>query len=200
MSSKLRVLFCPDFYTLGRDPAIIWVPAFLRYLRAENVEVSVLLDNSADGQLIEQIQSLDNSIEILLPEPAPDHAQEPTQPRFHARSVIHAASTTEAILYDVVITQGLLLGRYVAGSKTLQPVHWAILDDNPLVRSSTDSIDLKSIGVIARGARLILTTSPALRSVIESRVPESTSKTRILTNVPVTLSLIHISEPTIPAA
>lgn len=184
MSSKLRVLFCPDLSTLSRETAIIWVPAFLRYLRAENVEVSVLLDSSADDQVIELIQSLDNEIEILIPEPAPEHAEEPTQPRFHARSVIKAASTKEEILYDVVITQGLLLGRYVAGSKTLQPVHWVILDDNPLIRSSTDSIDLKSIGVIARGARLILTTSPTLRSIIESRVPESTSKTRLLPNVP----------------
>ncbi|MGV0431551.1 glycosyltransferase family 4 protein [Corynebacterium sp. 20_84] len=178
---RLRLLFCPDL-TLLKEPAQkAWILSFVRYLNDSGVELTVLLN---DHRATEIAADLEDQADDLILRIA-SHGSEDShlsEPRFHARAVIAQAIEGRQILYDAVITQGLSLSRYVAGSKKLQPAHWAILDDNPLQTSDPRGLDQRELEIVAKSAKLVLTHFPTTRSFIESRYPAATAKTRLLTS------------------
>lgn len=187
MNTRLKILFCPDL-GLRRQSGLIhqWIVAFSDNVLRSNFDLTVLLNGEVPG-LEQELLSL--GVRVLLPTPDSLSNAESgiVSARYHARSVLREALNGKQISYDVVITQGLELSRYVAGGKSIQPAHWAIMDDDPLAPGNPRDLSLKSVRTIAEGARLLLFSSPESRSFVESHVPSATSKTRLLDPVPLNL-------------
>lgn len=179
MSDQLRILFCPDLSVLDDQLGSVWIASFASYLKQSNFAVSILLNREIPA--LEKLL-VDAGARVLYPEVEPDLQgdSDAVPPRYHARSVLREALQGRQIQYEVVLTQGIALSRYVAGSKLIQPAHWAIIADNPLLPADAKTVDLESVKIVSTGARLLLFTAPEMRSFIESRIPAATSKTRLL--------------------
>lgn len=179
MRTHLRMLFCPDLELLQDTLHHQWVIAFASNVLESNLELTVLLN-----QHIEELERslLDVGARVVVPgeDSEVDSESGCVPPRYHARSVLREALDGRYIQYDVVLTQGISLSRYVAGGKSIQPAHWALLEDDPLLPGNPRNLKLDFVQTVAAGARLLLFTSPDSRAYVESRVPAATSKTRLL--------------------
>lgn len=183
MNTGLKMLFCPDFGVLRSELAYQWVVAFSDHLLASNFDLTVLLNREAP-ELEDELVS--RGVRVILPsnETTLDADSGCVPARYHARSVLREALEDRQIRYNVVLTQGVALSRYVAGGKSIQPAHWALLADNPMTPGNPKDLNLELVRVIAAGARLLLFASPEARAFVESRVPSATSKTRLLDAIP----------------
>ncbi|WP_276906865.1 glycosyltransferase family 4 protein [Corynebacterium riegelii] len=179
MDTQPKVLFCPDLGLLRNPLSEQWVIAFTKYIQESNFDVTVACNRKVP-HLEQKLHSLGACVLDLTTPADIDPATDSVPPRFHARSVIREAITGREIQYDIVLTHGLDLSRYVAGGKSLQPVHWSILADDPLRPGDPKQLNLGSVQSIASGARLLLFVTPEARAFVESRVPTATSKTRLL--------------------
>lgn len=183
MNARLKMLFCPDFGALRSELAHQWVVAFSNHLLGSNFDVTVLLNCEAP-ELENELVS--RGVRVILPsnESTVEAESGCVPARYHARSVLREALYGRQIQYDVVLTQGVALSRYVAGGKSIQPAHWALIADNPMNPGNPKDLNLESVRIIAAGARLLLFASPETRAFVESRVPSATSKTRLLDAIP----------------
>lgn len=183
MNTGLKMLFCPDLGALRSELAQQWVVAFSDHLLESNFDLTVLLNCEAP-ELENELVS--RGVRVVLPsaETAFDLDSGCIPARYHARSVLREALDGRQIRYNVVLTQGVDLSRYVAGGKSIQPAHWALLADNPMSPGNPKNLNLESVRTIAAGARLLLFASPETRAFVESRVPSATSKTRLLDAIP----------------
>ncbi|MDK8800623.1 glycosyltransferase family 4 protein [Corynebacterium coyleae] len=179
MRTHLRMLFCPDLGLLQDTLHHQWVISFATNILESNLELTVLLNQNND-ELTQGLLSVGAS--VLTPTDEMENASETgcVPPRYHARSVLREALDDQEIQYDVVLTQGISLSRYVAGGKSIQPAHWALVEDDPLSPVNPKNLKLDSIQTVAVGSRLLLFASSESRAYVESRVPAATSKTRLI--------------------
>lgn len=193
MRTDLRMLFCPDLGLLHGALHHQWIIAFASNVLESNLELTVLLNQDND-ELEQRLISLGASVVVPRDDTEIDTESGCVPPRYHARSVLREALNGRNIQYDVVLTQGIDLSRYVAGGKSIQPAHWALLDDDPLLPGNPQNLKLDLVQTVAAGARLLLFASPESRAYIESRVPAATSKTRLLQ--PISLNRKPAKQPT----
>ncbi|MFK3620474.1 glycosyltransferase family 4 protein [Corynebacterium hesseae] len=156
----------------------LWARSLISAIASSGICIDFLSRTPNPGEFEAKIQSLCGAI-IPANEYSDVEARDASgvSPRFRARQVISLAKEKS---YDFVLTQGLALSRYVAGGKAVQDSLWAICDDSPFEVTKLSPQELKQVEVVARGARLILTGSPALRGMLESTIPSVTSKMRLL--------------------
>ena len=183
MRTHLRLLFCPDLELLQSTLHHQWIIAFASNVLASDLDLTVLL-NQKNDELEQRLISIGASVVVPSDDSEIDAESGCVPPRYHARSVLREALDGQEIQYDVVLTQGISLSRYVAGGKSIQPVHWALLEDDPLSPENPRTLKLDLVQTVAAGARLLIFASPDSRAYVESRVPAATSKTRLLQPIP----------------
>ena len=132
MRTHLRLLFCPDLELLQSTLHHQWIIAFASNVLASDLDLTVLL-NQKNDELEQRLISIGASVVVPSDDSEIDAESGCVPPRYHARSVLREALDGQEIQYDVVLTQGISLSRYVAGGKSIQPVHWALLEDDPLL-------------------------------------------------------------------
>ena len=183
MRTHLKMLFCPDLGLLQDPLHRQWVVAFATNVLESKLELTVLL-NQNNEELAQGLLSAGARVLIASDdlETSPETGCVP--PRYHARAVLWEALDGREIQYDIVLTQGISLSRYVAGGKSIQPVHWALMEDDPLSPDNPKNLQLDYVQTVAAGARLLLFANPESRAYVESRVPAATSKTRLLQAIP----------------
>lgn len=197
-TQNLRALVALDLDTssvLNRA----WAKGLLSFFHSGGVSIDFLSRNPELGEFEESIAPLCESvIPAHLHVDAESMDRHGVAPRYRARQIVALANTNN---YDFVLVQGLWLGRYVAGGKSLQTKLWTICDDFPYLDSTLSPKDLKHIEVIATGSKLLLTGSSNRRSKIESMTPKATSKTRLLPSFHLGLELHDPldNSPTAPA-
>ena len=176
-TQNLRALVALDLDTsnvLNRA----WAKGLLSFFHSGGVSIDFLSRNPELGDFEESIAPLCESvIPAHLHVDADSMDRHGVAPRYRARQVVALANTDD---YDFVLVQGLWLGRYVAGGKSLQTKLWTICDDFPYLDSTLSPKELQHIEVIATGSKLLLTGSSNRRSKIESMTPKATSKTRLI--------------------
>lgn len=176
-ANKLRALIALDI-DLTNSLNQAWAKGLLSYFYADGIVIDFLSRSPEPGDFEDSIQHLCNKVI-----PAQMHSGEDSldkrgiPPRYRARQIIAIAKSEN---YDIILAQGLWLNRFLAGGKTLQTKLWAICDDFPYLNAKLTPQEFQQIETIASGAKLLLTGSPTRRGTIESRVPRSTSKTRLL--------------------
>lgn len=176
-----RILFAPDTDYANSSLNAAWVASFADFLCAENTEVDFIARFPGEHALHEYLEA--KGIKIIPVEQFDDPSSEDEGgviARFRARQIISVATDEDTPEYDVVLTQGLSLSRFVAGNGSLQTVHWALIDDHLFENVPKFHTLQKELQVVAENAKIILTTSALLRRQIESQLPASTSKTRLL--------------------
>lgn len=183
MDVQPTILFCPDLGLLKSPLHLQWVIAFTQYMQESNFDVTVALNRDVPN-FEQKLSDCGARLLNLTNDPDLDSSTDSVPPRFHARSVLREAVIDREIQYDIVLTQGIDLSRYIAGGKSIQPVHWALLADDPLNPGNPKHLDLSSLQITANGARLLLFATPDARAFVESRVPSATSKTRLLEPLP----------------
>lgn len=197
-TQNLRALVALDLDTssvLNRA----WAKGLLSFFHSGGVSIGFLSRNPELGDFEESIAPLCESvIPAQLHVDADSMDRHGVAPRYRARQVVTLANTDD---YDFVLVQGLWLGRYVAGGKSLQTKLWTICDDFPYLDSTLSPKELQHIEVIATGSKLLLTGSSNRRSKIESVTPKATSKTRLLPSFHLGLELHEPLDtpPTAPA-
>ena len=197
-TQNLRALVALDLDTssvLNRA----WAKGLLSFFHSGGVSTDFLSRNPELGEFEESIAPLCESvIPAHLHVDAESMDRNGVAPRYRARQIVALANTNN---YDFVLVQGLWLGRYVAGGKSLQTKLWTICDDFPYLDSTLSPKDLKHIEVVATGSKLLLTGSSNRRSKIESMTPKATSKTRLLPSFHLGLELHDPldNSPTAPA-
>lgn len=193
MKTGLKMLFCPDFGAFRSELAHQWVVAFSEHLLSSDFDLTVLLNCEAP-ELENELVTRGVRVILSSAETAFDADSGCVPPRYHARSVLREALAGRQIQFDVVLTQGVDLSGYVAGGKSIQPAHWALLADDPMSPGNPKDLNLESVRTIAAGARLLLFTSPETRAFVESRVPSATSKTRLLDAIPLERPAAEVTE------
>lgn len=183
MRTHLRLLFCPDLGLLQSTLHHQWIIAFASNVLESDLDLTVLLNQNND-ELAQSLISMGASVVVPSDDSEIDAESGCVPPRYYARSVLDEALDSQEIQYDVVLTQGISLSRYVAGEKSIQPAHWALLEDDPLSPENPMTLTLDFVQTVAAGARLLLFASPDARAYVESRVPAATSKTRLLQPMP----------------
>lgn len=180
---SLRALVALDL-DLTDSTNELWARSLISTLASSSIHIDFLSRTPTLGEFEDSIQPLCAS--VIAAEEYPDEEAldaHGVSARFRARQVVSQAMSKP---YDFVLTQGLSLGRFVAGGKILQASLWAICDDSPFEIAELSPHKLKQVEVIARGAKLILTGSPAFRGMLESKLPSTTSKTRLLPELKLT--------------
>lgn len=169
-----------------------WAYGLLRSLHASGIAVEFLSFTSSSGAFEESVRELGAS--IIQADTYEDEGSEDSYgntARFRARQVVGHGKAND---YDFVLVQGLSLCRYVAGEKALQSKLWSICDDIPYADTQFTPKSLKELEVISQGSKLLLTSSPATRSQMESTTPSTTSKTRLIPSFDIELDLPSCAE------
>lgn len=178
-AQSIKILFVPDVH-YSTDPLMArWVMAFSKFLHDEGTEVDVLARQPSQHPLHTELETL--NFRVIGAQDYGDESLDETgvTARFRARQVISLGTHHESD-YDIVLTQGIELSRYVAGNGSLQSMHWALIDDDPVDPQDIQFADLKTLKAISSSCKLMLTSSPRVRRQLDSKVPEATSKTRLL--------------------
>ncbi|QDQ19943.1 glycosyltransferase family 4 protein [Corynebacterium glutamicum] len=176
-----HILFAPDIDYANNPLNAAWIASFVEFLKSESTEVDFLARFPENHPLHDHLKV--NGVKVIPPtqfsDPDSFDAAGVTA-RFRARQIISVATDTETPEYEIVLTQGLTLSKFIAGNGSLQTVHWAMVDEHPFEESPRFITLKKSIEAIATNAKIILTSSAVLRRQMESQIPSSTSKTRLL--------------------
>lgn len=186
--TSTRILVALDCPYATSQFAAAWAANFLAYLNDGTTQIDFLPRTEDAHPLHDYLRS--QGVNILPMESSDDPSRldlAGVKPRFRSRQVVKLANDSDRPDYDVIITQGLELSRYVAGSNALQSALWSFVDDDPFRPSVQFPQDAEELQTISENSKLILTTSRRSRRQIESHIAASTSKTRCL---PV-LSLAH---------
>lgn len=179
--TSTRILVALDCAYATSQFSAAWAANFLAYLNDGTTQIDFLSRTTENHPLHDHLRSQGvNVLPVQLFDDPSSVDLAGVKPRFRSRQIVNLATGSDHPDYDIVLTQGLELSRYVAGSNSLQSALWSFIDDDPFRPSVRFPQDAEALEIISENSKLILTTSRRSRRQIESNIAASTSKTRRL--------------------